>query len=130
MTGERDLKRLIEGMRPLLDPLDWAYALAPAGTVVPEAWATIREAEGVTVIAPWSELQGRGWPLSGPWARITLTIHSSLDAVGLTAAVSDALAQAGIPANLIAGWHHDHIFLPRDHADAAMAALQTLAGPA
>lgn len=130
MTGERDLKRLIEGMRPMLDPRDWAYALAPAGTVVPEAWATIREAEGVTVIAPWSDLQGRGWPLSGPWARITLTIHSSLDAVGLTAAVSHALAQAGIPANLIAGWHHDHIFLPRDQAAGAMTALQVLAGTA
>lgn len=89
------------------------------------------EAEGLTVIARQAELAATVLPtgaaIQGPMARITLTIHSSLEAVGLTAAVSTALAQKGISANMIAGWHHDHIFLPAAQAEAAMAALRDLA---
>lgn len=127
MAGERDLKRLIAGMRPVLDPRDWGYATVPAGTPLPEAWAVIREDEGVTLIAPLDDLSRAGLAASGPWARITLTIHSALDAVGLTAAIATALAARGISANVVAGWHHDHIFLPRDRAHDALAALARLA---
>jgi uncharacterized protein len=69
----------------------------------------------VTVIRP-----GSGW------ARITLTIHSSLAAVGLTAAVSKALAAEGVPANIVAAAYHDHIFVPWDHRADALAILRSL----
>ena len=62
----------------------------------------------------------------GPMARITLTIHSALEAVGLTAAVSTALADHGISANMVAGFHHDHIFLPAKDADRALNILLDL----
>lgn len=127
MTGERDLGRLLSGMEPALDPRDWGYALAPPGTPAPWAWAQVAEDEGLTLIAPLDQLDGRGWPVQGPFARITLTIHSSLDAVGLTAAVSTALARAGISANVVAGWHHDHIFLPTARAAEALDILRRLA---
>jgi len=64
----------------------------------------------------------------GPIMRcITLQVHSSLEAVGLTAAVSSALAQAGISANVIAAYHHDHVFVSANRADDAMRVLNSLA---
>jgi hypothetical protein len=126
MTGETDLQRLLRGMAPELAGCDWGYALAqtlPAGLT---PFATVAEDEGLTLIAPMVELQAAGLSPLGPMARITLTIHSSLAAVGLTAAVSQALAAKGISANMIAGFHHDHIFLPAERAEEAMAALWAL----
>ena len=60
-------------------------------------------------------------------AWITLRVHSALDAVGLTAAVSTALAGAGISCNVIAGYHHDHLLVPADRAADALEALSGLA---
>jgi hypothetical protein len=57
---------------------------------------------------------------------LTLTVWSSLEAVGLTAAFSRALADADIPCNVLAGYHHDHLLVPVDRADEAIAALRTL----
>ena len=71
-------------------------------------------------------LRAEGIDVQGPFARITLRIHSSLAAVGLTAAVSAALAQAGISANMVAGYHHDHILLAAADAVRALAVLEAL----
>ncbi len=49
--------------------------------------------------------------------QITLTVHSSLDAVGLTAAVATKLASYGISANVVAAYYHDHIFVQTEKAD-------------
>ena len=81
-----------------------------------DAFALIREDEGFTLIRP-----GDGW------ARITLCVHSSLAAVGLTAKVATALAARGIAANVVAGYHHDHLFVPWDRRQQALAALLDLA---
>ena len=81
-----------------------------------DGFALIREAEGITLVRA-----GEGW------ARITLDIHSSLDAVGLTARVSAALAERWISANIIAAHNHDHVFVPWDRRDEALAALRGLA---
>jgi len=81
-----------------------------------DGFALIREVEGITLVRP-----GEGW------ARITLDIHSSLEAVGLTARVSAALAERGISANIIAALNHDHVFVPWDRRDEALAALRRLA---
>ena len=118
MTGERDLDRLLASLAPELDATPWRFVTAEAA---PDgALMTFREAEGVTAIVP-SEAND-----SDAFARITLRVHSSLDAVGLTAAVSRALADAGIPANVVAAYHHDHVFVPWDQAERAMAALRVL----
>ena len=126
VTGETDLQHLLRGMAPEVVGCDWGYACAtslPAG-VTP--FATVAEDKGLTLIAPMEELAAAGLSPLGPMARITLTIHSSLAAVGLTAAVSQALAARGISANMIAGFHHDHIFVPADRAEEALAALWAL----
>lgn len=126
MAGETDLKILLARMAPDLCRRDWGYAVAPRCPEELTPFATVAEAEGLTLIAPMAVLQGAGLVPQGPMARITLTIHSALEAVGLTAAVSGALAGAGISANMIAGFHHDHIFLPAADADRAMTILRGL----
>ncbi|MDX6678336.1 MAG: uncharacterized protein QOE31_2388 [Solirubrobacteraceae bacterium] len=75
---------------------------------------------------PRDQADRAGLPYDGDFARITLRVHSALDAVGLTAAISAALAARGISANVIAGHHHDHVFVPADRAQDAIAALKEL----
>ena len=67
-------------------------------------------------------------PYETTCAWITLTVHSSLEGVGLTAAVSRALAEADISCNVVAAFHHDHLFVPLKDADRAMKVLRTLSG--
>lgn len=127
MAGETDLGRLLAGMAPELAGCDWGYAVVQGALPEALAWfALVREAEGLTVVAPMAALRAAGLTAEGPMARITLTVHSALEAVGLTAAVSGALAAAGISANMVAGFHHDHIFLPAQDAEKAMAVLRDL----
>lgn len=118
LTGETDLRRLLKSMAPQL--FDEPYAirlLAPDETPPAHPFALIEEAEGRTLIAAEP---------GGEWARISLSVHSDLSAVGLTAAFATALGDAGISANVVAGWHHDHIFVPWKRRHDALAALNTL----
>lgn len=116
-----DLSGMLAGMAPLLDARRWSFVVGNGGGAPDEAFAIIREDEGTTAIVP---------DLAGDFARITLTVHSALDGVGLTAAVAGALAERGIACNVVAGFHHDHLFVPwerREDALAALAALSTRA---
>ncbi|PZR00029.1 MAG: hypothetical protein DI533_05270 [Cereibacter sphaeroides] len=130
MSGESDLKALLAGMEPVLSAEPYGYALSPDGAGRDEAFATVREDEGLTLVAPMERLAALGLSPQGPLARISLTIHSDLAAVGLTAAFATALGQEGISANVVAGFYHDHIFVQWDRRHDAMAALQRLAGRA
>lgn len=103
------------GLAPILDPVEYAFDLVAEAPPLGNAFALIREDEGVTVIRP-----GKGW------ARIMLGVHSSLSAVGLTARVAEVLAAYGISANMVAAFHHDHVFVPWDRRDEALAVLRTL----
>lgn len=130
MSGERDLAVLLRTMQPVLDPVDYGFAALAPGTAQPpglDAFAIIAEAEGTTLIAPADVLARAGLAHRPGWARITLTVHSALEAVGLTAAVAAALADRGISANMVAAFHHDHVFVPWDRRAEAMAALAALA---
>lgn len=100
----------------MLDARRWAFALVK-GAPPEEAFALIREDEGTTAILP---------DPAGDFARITLTVHSALDGVGLTAAVAGALAERGIACNVVAGFHHDHLFVPWERRHEALAALADL----
>ena len=126
MPAETNLTRLLREMAPDLRGRDWGYATANSLPPGLTPFATVAEDEGLTLIAPMADLQRKGLVPEGPMARITLTIHSALEAVGLTAAVSSALAAQGISANIVAGFYHDHIFLPAQDADRAMEILQGL----
>jgi uncharacterized protein len=125
--AERDLKVLLRGMEPVLHEAAYGFAVWTGGALPFAPFATVAEAEGLTVVADLATMQAVGM-VSEPWARISLTIHSDLAAVGLTAAFATALAGVGISANVIAGVHHDHIFLPWARRSDALAALRALSG--
>jgi hypothetical protein len=131
-TGESDLLTLIAQMSPSLDDQIWAFV--SVGEVSSEYFAehvlaTFQETEGMTLIVPWQRAEEFD-VCSEPMARITLNIHSSLEAVGLTAAVSQALASEAISANVVAGFYHDHIFVPQTAGERAVACLKLLSAAA
>ena len=88
--------------------------------------ALISETEGTTAIMTVAEAERRGCPVDFVAVWLTLEVHSALEAVGLTAAFSAALGAAAIPCNVLAGFHHDHILVPFDRADEAIAVLLSL----
>ena len=131
-TGEFDLLTLIVQMSPSLDDQIWAFVSVDdvsSEYLAEHALATFRETEGTTLIVPWERAEEFDVS-SEPMARITLNIHSSLEAVGLTAAVSQALASEAISANVVAGFYHDHIFVPQTMGERAMACLKLLSAAA
>jgi hypothetical protein len=93
------------------------------------AAAIVEEGEGPTLIVDAEAARAAGAEVASVFAWLTLTVHSSLDAVGLTAAVSRALADAGIACNVLAGYHHDHLLVPADRAADATAALRRIGSP-
>ena len=131
-TGESDLLTLIAQMSPSLDDQVWAFVSVSeisSEYVSEHALATFRETEGTTLIVPWERAKEFD-VCSEPMARITLNIHSSLEAVGLTAAVSQALASEAISANVVAGFYRDHIFVPQTAGERAVACLTLLSAAA
>ena len=127
-TPVSDLDELLRGMRPVLHEGVYAYACLPHASDVQalEAVVTVHEAEGVTVVVDEAKAMAAGMPVLFRAAWITLEVHSDLQAVGLTAAFATALAGAGIGCNVVAGAFHDHLFVPVEQRDAAMAALLAL----
>jgi uncharacterized protein len=132
MTGETDLTRLIIGARPVLDPETYVFITTERGAEVddPAVIGWFREAEGLTLIATRAWAERAGLAFVYPCRRITLSVHSALDAVGLMAAVSGALAEAGISCNPVASFHHDHLFVPEADAREAMGVLKRLSANA
>ncbi|MFD9600483.1 ACT domain-containing protein [Streptomyces sp. NPDC057908] len=129
MTGERDLRTLLSGMRPELNPGRHVFTTAPDG-VMPEGVnpvVTVTEPEGLTMVLPEAEAVSAGLRYDYVAGWITLRVHSALDAVGLTAAVSLALTDVGLSCNVVAGFHHDHLFVPYDRAAEAVDVLKALA---
>lgn len=128
-SGERDLTVLVREMDPVVRPGVFAVATvdgwAALGGVAPEA--TVHEDEGLTVVVTMETARALRLDVAFEAAWITLRIHSALDAVGLTAAFSAALADAGISCNVLAGRFHDHLLVPVDRRDDALSALRALA---
>ena len=127
MTGEKNLQALLAGMRPVQRTGEYVYVLWPHGRPLAAGIeAAVREAEGLTVVLPRADAdrEGLSYDFVGAW--ITLEIHSALEAVGLTAAVSRALTDAGISCNVLAGFHHDHLLVPVADAPRALEVLAEL----
>jgi hypothetical protein len=128
VTGERDLRKLLASIEPVLRPGSFVFAViadeSMLGDVAPEA--TVREEEGLTVVLPRERADALGLPYDYVAAWITLRVHSALDAVGLTSAASHALAAAGLSCNVIAGYHHDHLLVPAERGHEAVRLLRDL----
>ena len=123
-----DLDVLLSSMEPMLHDGVYAYCVVADdfdfSRLVPVA--TVREAEGLTLVVPEEQALDAGLKVVFRAAWISLMVHSDLQAVGLTAAFSNALGRAGISCNVVAGAFHDHIFVPEEKAQQALDALLTL----
>jgi hypothetical protein len=123
---ERDLDTLLASLDVVREPGVFVVATIAADASVPAGTrAQVREREGLTVVVSREDALAAGLAFVFEAAWLTLTVHSSLEAVGLTAAVATRLAEAGIAANVLAGYHHDHVLVPVDRADEAIAALRS-----
>ncbi len=127
MAGENDLRKLLSGMSPQLNPGRYVFTTT-TGAVPPgvRPVVTVAEPEGLTLVLRREQAQAAGLAYDYVAAWITLRVHSALAAVGLTAAVAQSLAEAGLSCNVVAGFHHDHLFVPYDSATQAMEALHRL----
>lgn len=128
MDGETDLTKLLREMNPELHAGEFVFCSIEASALPQnfEPLGLFREKEGLTVILSKAQADQLGWRYSFVGAWITLNVHSALDAVGLTAAVSSALTRAGISCNVVAAFYHDHIFVSLKDAERALAVLQSL----
>lgn len=130
MKRETDLNILLKTMKPRLNPGEYVFCSRGnmAGINQDDALMMFREDEGITIVLAKEKADhsGLGYSFVASW--ITLTVHSSLDAVGMTAAFSKALSANGISCNVVAAYYHDHIFVRKEDAEQAMKILNTFAG--
>jgi uncharacterized protein len=124
----RDLDTLIASMQPELQAGVYVFASLPHDAMIGGAGvvATFREREGLTVVMEESAAQAAGVAVLYRAAWITLTVHSDLNAVGLTAAFARALGDAGISCNVMAAAYHDHLFVPVAEGERAVQTLLAL----
>jgi hypothetical protein len=129
MTGEMGLAKLLKTMRPRLNPGDYVFCTIkdPAQIDFSKIIMSFREEEGITIVLEKQVADGLNleYPFIASW--ITLTVHSSLSAVGLTAACSQALTNENISCNVVAGYFHDHIFVDHKDGQKAMSVLSGFA---
>ncbi|MDQ7048850.1 MAG: ACT domain-containing protein [Enterobacterales bacterium] len=129
MTGETNLNKLLASLSPKLDPTEYVFCSVKgelAEFIHCSPLATFTEDEGLTLVITRQTAEQNGLNFESHFKRISLMVHSSLNAVGLTAAVSAQLTKQGISANIIAGYYHDHIFVQAAKADPALEALRNM----
>lgn len=128
MRGETRLQNLIRGMQPQLQAGEYVFCSVPTHQVPEdiEPIGIFREAEGITLIVTRQQAEKLSlhYPFIAAW--ITLTVHSSLAAVGFTAAISERLAMAGISCNVIAAYYHDHLFVELQDTQRTMKILTAM----
>jgi hypothetical protein len=126
----RDRDAMVAGMNPTIRDGQYVFCtttdLLTATAAFGEAIAYFREDEGDTLVLGLDAASEHGFDTSVPMAWITLNVFSALDGVGLTAAIAPALADVGMPCNVVAAFHHDHLFVPHHRAGEALAILERI----
>ena len=130
MNGITDLQQLISSMNPILNAGEFVFITLADATYGSASHlapiASFMEPEGLTLIIPRDRADIETADYDEAFRMISLQVHSSLSAVGLTAAVSEQLAKKEVSANIVAAYFHDHIFVPSNRADEALLALQQM----
>ncbi|MFP5415306.1 MAG: ACT domain-containing protein [Actinomycetes bacterium] len=127
MAGLTNLHQILAALRPSVREGRFVYVSAPTPPDV-HAQARIVEDEGVTLVVEQEVAERLGLAYEGVFGWITLQAHTSLEAVGITAAVSTALARVGVSCNVLAGFYHDHLLVPIAQVDEAIDVLGGLHG--
>ncbi|MCU7554579.1 ACT domain-containing protein [Alteromonas sp. ASW11-19] len=130
MSGEDALSTLLHNLMPVLDTPTYVFVTVDPTDMpdcrVDDIKGMFREREGTTLIVQQEYADKHQLSYEGTFRCITCEVHSSLEAVGMTAAMSAVLTHEGISANVVAAYYHDHIFVPAHRADDAVAALASL----
>ncbi len=130
MEGETDLSKMLATLTPTLRDEEYIFCTLANGRYGDhpelEPIASFLEAEGLTLVIPRQRADAHSIPYEAVFKCITLSVHSSLEAVGLTAVVATKLAAKGISANVIAAFYHDHVFVQAHRAEEALTALEAL----
>ena len=129
MVPESNLQNMLAAMKPEMQPGEYVFASVPMddnmlGKDAVVGW--FRESEGITLILERSAAIAAGIEFSFPSRMITLTVHSSLEAVGFLARITESLAAAGISVNAISAYYHDHLFVPLHKTEITMQILDTI----
>ena len=131
MSGISDLSILLASLSPVVSPDVYVFLSRPLATygvgVELDPIATFSENEGLTLVVRKERADAAGERYDGEYGLISLSVHSDLQAVGLTAAIAGALSERGISANIVAAFYHDHIFVPLSRVGDAVTALSQLA---
>jgi hypothetical protein len=128
MSGETNLAVLLSSMNPILQAHE--YVFCSLDEKINKNWLQLspigmfREKEGLTLILNRDQADKANIPYTSTFKMITLSVHSSLDAVGFLATITSKLAEKGISVNPISAYYHDHLFIPVSRATEAMELLQ------
>ncbi len=128
MAGEKDLDKLLKAMKPALNAGDYVFCTTKDLSKIDfnDIILTFKEQEGIAIILERQVADKLRLNYTFVTSWITLTVHSSLEAVGLTATFSKALSDENISCNVVAGYFHDHIFVDKKDVDKAMMVLDKL----
>ncbi|WP_136465954.1 ACT domain-containing protein [Flagellimonas onchidii] len=128
MSGETNLSTLLSKLQPVLNQGDFVFASVDDSFQfdLNLVHGIFREKEGITLILKKEIADSINLKYNYMASCITLDVHSSLEMVGLTAAVSNALAKENISCNVVAAFYHDHIFVDKQDAKKAMNVLLQL----
>ncbi len=128
MSGEKNLAILLKNMKPQLQTGDFVFCTVSNSYKIDlsQIIGSFKEEEGITLILSKVYADELNLEYFSIMSWITLQVHSALEAVGLTAAFSKVLAENNISCNVVAGYYHDHIFVPKKDADKAVQLLYSL----
>jgi hypothetical protein len=129
MPGERNLKTLLQNMKPEMHEGVFVFCSLSLDEEIPATLRPVhifREREGTAFIVRREEAEAAGLPYQFASRLITLTVHSSLEAIGFLAAITGRLAEAGISVNAVSAFYHDHLFVPEHRAEEALHHLQNV----
>ena len=129
MTGYTELSFLLKNMKPTHVAGSYIFATVSEETLETlgsDPRLVFREEEAITVIVTKDIAEANALSFESVWGLITLTVHSDLEAVGFLAKITSVLAEAGITANTVSAFYHDHLFVPEDRVSDALTLLRNL----
>jgi hypothetical protein len=132
VPGESNLATLLQNMKPEMHDGVFVFCSIPADEEILATLTPVhifREREGTTLVVRREEAESAGLPYQFVSRLITLTVHSSREAVGLLAAITGRLAEAGISVNAVSAYYHDHLFVPEHRANEVLRLLQDMSKP-